>query len=320
MVELYTPVFRVEVDGLDHTREVWRYLSSLEYTDAEEDESDTINITVANCPAFSIPKRGAALKLWLGWKESSMKYFGVFTVDEVSGQFRPASMTISAKSADITGGSTSKEKTDLEWENISLGDLAAKIAAKHGCKAKVLLDAHYTYQAQTRESDIAFLRRLAKEAGASLTIKDKTFVIAPYGKAVRAKSSISYTDVISGSWALQEREKYQSVTALWWNKDDAMEESVSSGDGKPAYVIKKRYANAAEAQNAAANYKIKLSKGELELDLTVAGNPTLVSGAKVACSGFSPQDLNGSYLAKSVTHSISKSSGWTTVVKLDMLS
>lgn len=320
MVELYTPVFRVDVDGLNRTREVWQYLSSLEFSDSEEDESDTVNITVANCPAFSIPKRGVVLKLWLGWKESSMKYFGAFTVDEISGQFRPASMTISAKSADLTGDSTSKEKIDLEWENISLADLTAKISAKHGCKAKVLLDAHYTYQAQTRESDIAFLRRLAKEAGASLTIKDKTFVIAPYGKAVRAKSSLSYTDVISGSWALQEREKYQSVTASWWNKDDAIEESVSSGDGKPTYIIKKRFANAAEAQNAAASYRTKLSKGELELDLTVAGNPALVSGAKVACSDFLPQDLNGSYLVKSVTHSISKPSGWTTAVKLDRLS
>lgn len=319
MVELYTPVFRVEADGLDRTREVWRYLSSLEYTDAEEDESDAVDITVANCPAFSIPKRGAVLKLWLGWKESSMKYFGAFIVDEVNGQFRAATMTISAKSADLTGSSTSKEKADIEWENISLADLTVKIAAKHGCKAKVLLDARYAYQAQTRESDIAFLRRLAKEAGASLTIKDKTFVIAPCGEAFRAEAQISYKDVISGGWTLQEREKYQAVTAKWWNKDRAEEESVSSGGGQPAYVIKKRFANAAEARNAATNYMAKLAKGELELDLTTAGDPTLVSGAKVACTDFSPQEINGSYLVKSVRHSISKSSGWTTDITLDKL-
>lgn len=319
MVELYTPVFRVEADGIDRTRELWRCLSSLEYTDAEEDESDTVNITVANSPAFSIPKRGAELRLWLGWKESSMKYFGAFTINEISGSFRPAEMTISAKSADLTGAASAKEKLDVEWENISLASIAAKIAAKHGCEAKVLTGVHYAHQAQSGESDIAFLRRLAKEAGASLAIKDKTFVIAPYGKAFRAEAQISYKDVISGSWTLQEREKYRAVTAKWWNKDDAVEENVSSGDGKPAYVIKKRFANAAEARNAASNYKAKLAKGELELDVTTAGDPALVSGAKVTCAGFTPQELSGRYLAKSVTHSISKSSGWTTDITLDKL-
>ena len=319
MVELHTPVFRVEADGVDRTRELWRCLSSLEYTDAEEDESDTVDITVANSPAFSIPKRGAELRLWLGWKESSLKYFGAFLVDEVGGRFRPAEMTVSAKSADLTGAAAAKEKLDVEWENISLASIAAKIAAKHGCEAKVLTGVHYAHQAQSGESDIAFLRRLAKEAGASLAIKDKTFVIAPYGEAFRAEAHISYKDIVSGGWTLQEREKYQTVTAKWWNKDRAEEESVSSGGGQPAYIIKKRFANAAEARNAASNYKAKLAKGELELDITTAGDPALVSGAKVACTGFFPQELNGSYLAKSVRHSISKSSGWTTDITLDKL-
>lgn len=319
MVELYTPVFRVEVDGIERTRDVWRHLTSLEYTDAEEDQSDAVDITVANSPAFLIPRRGAELRLWLGWKESSLKYFGAFLVDEVGGRFRPAEMTVSAKSADLTGAAAAKEKADVEWENISLASIAAKIAAKHGCEAKVLTGVHYAHQAQSGESDIAFLRRLAKEAGASLAIKDKTFVIAPYGEAFRAEAHISYKDVISGGWTLQEREKYRAVTAKWWNKDRAEEESVSSGGGQPAYIIKKRFANAAEARNAASNYKAKLAKGELELDVTTAGDPALVSGAKVACTGFFPQELNGRYLAKSVRHSISKSSGWTTDITLDKL-
>lgn len=319
MVELFTPVFKVEVDGGDKTRNIWEYLESLVYADAEEGESDTITITVANCPTFIIPARGSVLRLWLGWKESDMKYFGSFTVDESGGNFRPATMSILAKSADVSGTSTAKDRKDIQWENISLASLAAKIAAKHRCKSKVTVDTYYQYRAQSNESDIAFLRRLSKEAGASLSIKDKTFVIAPSGEAFRAKAAIAYADVQSGSWTLQEREKYNSVRAVWWSKSEASEKSVTSGSGEPVYVIKKRFSSAAEAKTAASNYRRKLSKSQLEMSLVIQGDPAIVSGAAIKCSGFSPDGLNGEYLAKSVSHSISKSEGWTTNVTLNKI-
>lgn len=320
MVMLFTPVFRVEIAGIDKTREVWSYLESLEYTDNESGESDSVQITITNKPAFKIPLRGSDLKLWLGWKEDHLRYFGSFTINEISGQFKPATMTITAKSADLTAGSKIKEKTDREWENISLADIASKIAAAYGCTARVLLNVTYSYQAQSQESDIAFLKRLAGEAGATLSIKDKVYVIAPCGKAIRANAVISYNEVTSGSWTMPEREKYDSVSAKWWDADLAEEQKIKVGGDekkKSTYTIKKRFSSAAEAKMAAENYKAKLSKGELTLDLTTAGNPSLVSGAEVQISGFSPDELNTKYLAKSVTHSISKSGGWTTRISLD---
>lgn len=320
MVELYTPIFRVEVDGVNRTDEIWRCLESLEYTDSEGGESDTVNIAVTNSPAFSIPRRGAELRLWFGWKEASMKFFGSFIVDEVSGQINPANMSISAKSADVSAKSNAKSKKDIEWENISLADLTSKIAAKHNCKSKVMINAYYSYQAQTQESDIAFLKRLSQEAGATLAIKDKTFVIVPCGKAVRVKSAISCKDIISGSWTLQEREKYTSVTARWWDAQEAEEKQVVSGDGDTSYIIRKRFANAQEAQMAAENYKTKLSKGEFSLNITLVGTPEIVSGSEVFCQDFSPKELNATYLIKSVTHRISKQEGWITEAALDRIS
>ena len=317
--QLFTPVFKVEVDGGDKTRDIWKYLESLEYTDAEEGESDTVTITVANCPAFVIPARGSALRLWFGWKEIEMKYFGSFIVDESSGNLNPATMSISAKSANVSGSSTAKDRKDVQWENISLAGLAAKIAAKHGCKSKVSVNVYYQYRAQSNESDIAFLRRLAKEAGAALAIKDKTFVIAPSGEAVRAKAAIACTDVQSGGWTLQEREKYNSVKAVWWSKRQSKEKSVTSGSGEPVYVIRKRFSSSAEAKTAASNYRKKLSKSQLEMQLAIKGDPAIVSGAAITCSGFSPDELNGEYLAKSVSHSISKSGGWMTSVTLNKI-
>lgn len=320
MVELYTPCFKLEISGIDKTKEIWKNLDNLQYSDLEEGESDTLSFTVANCPAFAIPVRGGAVRLWLGWKEGRMKYFGSFNIDEISGNFSPATMTITAKSAYLCADSTLKQKADRQWEKISLADLTAKIAAKHGCKAKVSIKTYYTYQAQTNESDMAFLKRLAKEAGGSLTIKDKTFIIAPSGVATRSKTSLQFTAACSGSFTVQDREKYGSVKAVWWDKENAREVAIVEGDGQPTHRIRKRFASAAEAKSAVSGYLTKLNKSQVSLEITVPGDPSLVSGAEVTCAGFSPKDINGQYLAKSVTHNISKTGGWTTDISLDKIS
>lgn len=316
---LFTPVFRLEVDGIDKTRKIWQFLESLEYEDNDEDDSDSISFTVANSPAFAIPQRGAAVKLWLGWAENGkMKYFGSFIVDEISGSFKPATMTITAKSANFTDKSTEKEKEDREWENLSLSDLAAQIAAKHGCTAKVSIDMFYPYIAQSNESDVSFLRRLAKEAGGSLRIKDKTFIISEAGKTIRGTTSLDYSNVSSGSYSFQEKESYSSVVASYWDPEYATESSVTAGSGKPAYKIKKRFNSAAEAKAAAENYAAKNSKGLLSMDLTIYGNPAMASGVQVKCTGFSPKALDGSYLVKSCRHLLTKS-GWTTQINLEKI-
>lgn len=316
VTSLFTPVFRLEVGGIDRTRKTWQYLESLEYEDNDEDDSDSMSFVVANLPAFAIPARGAAVKLWLGWKENSLKYFGAFTVDEVSGNFKPATMSVTAKSANFTKDSTEKEKQDREWENITLADLTAKIAETHGCAARVSVEVFFPHVAQTNESDISFLRRLAKEEGATLRIKDKTFVIAAAGVAIRGKASIDYSNVSSGSFAFTEKDNYSSVQAVYWDPEYARESSVTSGSGKPVFKIKKRFNSAAEAQAAAENHAKKNSKGTLTMDLTLQGNPALMSGVQVTCAGFSPKSLDGTYLVKSCRQSVTKS-GWTTQINIE---
>lgn len=314
--ELFTPAFRLEVDGIDRTRKIWEYLESLEYEDNDEGDSDSISFVVANQPTFAVPVRGASVRLWLGWQESGLKYFGAFTVDEVSGNFKPATMSVTAKSANFTKDATEKEKQDREWENITLADLTAKIAETHGCMAQVSVDVHYPHIAQTNESDISFLRRLAKEEGATLRIKDKTFVIAAAGTVIHGKASVDYSDVSSGSYTFAEKDSYSAAQAVYWDPEYARESSVTAGSGKPVYKIKKRFNSEAEAQAAADNHAKRQAKSTLSMDLTLAGNPAMMSGVQVTCTGFSPQALNGTYLVKSCKHSVTRL-GWMTQITIE---
>lgn len=320
MVEV-TPCIRLEIDGIDRTQPIWKYLESVSYDDAEDGESDSLSITVTNAPSFEMPKPGTKMRFWMGW-ESNIKYMGQFIVDEATVNVgSPLTMGITAKSANFTGQGTAKERKDREFENISLAGLAAKLAGEMGCVARVQVDVHYSHIAQTNESNMAFLQRLAAEAGAGLSIKDKTIVIYPPKMASRQEVSINSTEVTSGTFTAKAREEYGEVEARWWDKDEAEEKSVTAtkkteGKGGAKQVIKKRFNSAAEAKAAAENRMSKQERGELEANLTMPGNPAMVAGAKIKLSGFKPESLNGSYIAKSVSHSIS-SSGWTTSANLE---
>lgn len=335
MVELFTPCFRLEIDGIDRTLKVWEHLESINYEDAEDGESDSLSFTVANDPPFSIPAPGAEVKFWLGWKEAGgIKYFGTFIIDESSLELNPAQMRVSAKSANFNSsqkGSTSeKQRKDREWENITLADLVGKIAAEHKLKAKVEVEIHYPHIAQTGEGNLSFLQRLASEVGAVFAVKDSTILIYPPSKGSRPETTIRYTQSVSGSFTAKAREEYTEVEAKWWDKKEATEKSVSSnrkkkkgnegskGGGTTKHTIKKRYHSASEAKAAADNQMTLLERGEFEGSLTLPGDPSLVAGAEVTLEGFKPEAVNGRYLAKSVSHSVSRS-GWTTGVTLEGL-
>jgi phage protein D len=319
MVERFTPTARIEIDGEDKTRPIWEHLESLSYGDAEKDDSDSVEISVANDPAFSLPPHGAKVRLWMGYKEKAERLMGTFEVDETSIELSPAVMRIRARSASFSAGKD-KEKEDKEWEKLSLAELAEKIAAKHGYKSKVTLEVYYEEVAQTQESDLNFLKRLAEEADGSFAIRDKTILIFPPDQASRPKATLAYSESCRGSFTWTDREKYGKVEVRWWDVLRAEEKTltVSGGDGEAAYKVKKRFKNAAEAQQAAKNRMAKLNRGGIRGNLTVPGDPALVAGAEITLEGFTPQEINGSYLSTGVRHSMTRS-GWTTQINLERL-
>jgi phage protein D len=229
MVDRFTPTARIEIDGEDKTRPIWEHLESLTYEGSESDESDCVEISVANNPAFSLPPHGAKVRLWMGYKEEGQRLMGTFQVDETSLELSPAVMRIRARSASF--GGKDKEKEDKEWEKLSLAELAEKIAAKHGYKSKVTLDVYYEEIAQTQESDLNFLKRLAEEAGGSFAIRDKTILIFPPDLASRPKAVLVYTESCRGSFTWADREKYGAVKAKWWDVLRAEEKTVEAGGG-----------------------------------------------------------------------------------------
>ena len=165
MVERYTPTARIEIDGEDRTRPIWEHLESLTYSDAEQGEADSLEISVANDPPFVMPPKGAKVRLWMGYKEESQKLMGTFEVDETSVELKPAVMRIRARSASFSKGKD-KQKEDIEWEGITLAELAEKLPA--AVKNKTLPLVLCCASGRRSAAAVAVAKKLGHEKAVSL--------------------------------------------------------------------------------------------------------------------------------------------------------
>lgn len=315
----FAPRFLLEVDGVDVSETLSKDIQSLECADGWDDEADSLSFELANDPPFSIPRRGAAVRLWLWYEGGEPRFMGSFEVDEATVTLRPATLSVTARSASFSTG-TAKERRSAEWERVSLADLAGRIAARHGMAARVSVDAWYDAVAQTEESDLHFLRRLTVEAHGIFAVRDGTILITPPTSGSRPRVSIVRTSVESGQFRMADRGKYRSVRAVWWDAAAARERSVtvSGGDGEATYVLRRPFRHDGEARTAARNMMDRLRRGELSGEIVVPGDPSLAAGAEAELSGFSPRAIDGLYLIEGVRHSLSRRN-WTTSVKLERL-
>ncbi len=155
--------YQIIADGTDVTRKFQDRLISLTIVDEAGQKSDTAEIKIDDRDHLvALPETGARLKIALGFVGQLVE-IGTYVVDDISGEITPATMTISAKAANMLGGIRARKTRS--WQKKTVGDIVKKIAGEHGLKPVVSnsLKSHFhAYQAQTSESDLNFLTRLAK--------------------------------------------------------------------------------------------------------------------------------------------------------------
>ncbi|RKJ80514.1 phage late control D family protein [Pyramidobacter sp. CG50-2] len=323
MVARFHPALKLEVASVDITEKLSANALSFVYNDHEKDDADSVSFTLFNAPAFAVPCRGDPVAAWIGWKETGLRFLGRFIVDEISvklaGGGAPASMSVTAKSADFSKGA-GKVKRSRQWEDVSLADIAARIAAEEGCASKTVgVSLVYRSVAQSNESNLHLLRRLCAEAGLRFGVKDRTFVISAPEADLRGAATLSASEVSSGSFTFADRGRYGSVTARWWDAELAREQAVTAGGGTPVYTIRKTFQSTAEAWTAARNKLTELQRGQIEGTVTLMGREDLFAGTILTLADFSPSQLNGDFMITNCIHNISPSSGFTTTLKLETI-
>ncbi|WP_272945502.1 contractile injection system protein, VgrG/Pvc8 family, partial [Sphingobium sp. ba1] len=180
--------WRVTMDGRDLTGAMRPRLVSLTLSEKRGDEADQLDIILDDSDGLlAIPKEGAVLRLALGWKQGRDVTIGLvdkgrYKVDDVSHTGPPDQIRIRARATDFT--SDIRNRREQSWKATTLGAVLTEVAGRNGLIARIapaLAATALPSISQSRESDIAFLRRLGRDYGAVATIKDKTLIFTPIG-------------------------------------------------------------------------------------------------------------------------------------------
>jgi phage protein D len=303
--------YKVLADGQDITAKIRDRLLSLTVHDASGLESDTLTLVLDNRDlAIAFPATGAALQVWIGYKQQPLTFKGVYQVDELEDTLDTDELTIHAKAARMKG--SLKAPKDASYDDISFGDLVAQIAGEHGYDSAIndeLAPVMFTHIDQKGESDLNLLSRLAKEHNAiAKPVNDKLVVIPKsLAKSVSGQPlpalTISDRANSSGRVSIHERTDYQAVTAYWFDEANQQRVAVTQGEGQPVYVMRDNFTDKDKASSAAKGKLEDLRRGKSSLTLTRPLTPAMMPEGVITLTKHKPS-ANGAWIVEEVDHVI----------------
>lgn len=279
---------------------------------------------------LAIPKEGAVLRVQLGWKQgrdvtTGLVDKGSFKVDDVSHGGPPDQITIKARAADFT--SKIRNRREQSWKNTTLGAVLKDVAGRNGLTLKVapgLSGIALKSISQSRESDIAFLRRLGREHDAVATIKDKHLIFARKGAGTTTSGKAMPTLTIRRgdgdrhNWQRQKRDGQEGVTASWHDKKGAARKTFTVGKADGAKKLRKIYPDEASAKRAAIAERDRLKRAPATLDMKLAlGRADAIPEARVTVSGYKDEIDATTWLISEVTHGLDKAGGFATEIRME---
>ncbi|MCW2396179.1 MULTISPECIES: contractile injection system protein, VgrG/Pvc8 family [unclassified Sphingobium] len=323
--------WRVTLDGVDLSDRLRPRLVSLSLSERRDDEADQLDIVLSDTDGgLAIPKEGAVLSVEIGWKQGrnvpiGLVHKGSFKVDDVTHAGPPDQITIRARSADFT--SEIRNRREGSWKDTTLGAVLRDVAGRNGLTAKVAPDLSsiaLASIAQSRESDVAFLRRLGRAHDAVATIKDGHLIFARKGAGVTTSGKplpalvIERAHVSNHSWQRQKRDGQTGVAASWHDRGRAKRQTITVGEAGGAKRLRKVYPDEASAQRAAVAERDRLRRAPATLDLNLAlGRPDATPEARVRVSGFKDEIDATNWLIREVTHRLDKAGGLSSDLRME---
>ena len=223
------PAYKITIDGKDITTLVKPRLMSLTLTDNRGFEADQVELQLDDADGkLTLPRRGASMRAWLGWKGTPLIDKGSFTVDELEHAGAPDTLTITGRSVDFRESLNVKKERSFHGKKLSeIIDTIAKNNGLFSILSTSLKDEVIDHIDQTNESDAAFLVRLAKEFDTIPTVKDGRLLFVRAGLALTATGKAMPPLIITRKagdnhrFSVADRDAYTGVVAYWHDKKAA---------------------------------------------------------------------------------------------------
>lgn len=284
------------------------------------------------------PEKGATLNIninTLNWSSLSEGLktlpLGEFKIDEIEGVSSPN--TINLKAVAVEGASSMRStKKSKSWDKVTLKTIATEKATENGMQLfwDCSIDPTLEHVEQSRESDLALLHKLCKDAGFSLKVaKTQIFILDEWKYESQkpimillhpgitwsneeAEENLLLSRVISYRYTDKTRDIFKGCRVRYQNsKKKTVIEAVFMDPQKKddptldLLEVNEQIKDVAEGERLARKKLREKNAGETTFSLTIPGNTNVYASAVMTLKGFGK--LDSDYLVTKCTHQITDS-------------
>ncbi len=324
-----TPDFKILANDNDITNVIRENFISLTLTDKRGLKSDEITLVLNDIDQpINWPKKGAELKVSLGYVGSTLVDKGLYKVDSVKHSGPPDQLIIVAKAADMLG--SFKSQITQSYHQKSIKQIIEIIASRNNLKpavsdklGRIVID----HIDQAEESDLHFLTKLARRYDALTKPSNGTLLFTEKGKAKTASGAnmprftLLLNEVSHYSLDEQSRDDYTGVKTYYHDQGSAKRKSVVVGSKDKLKTLKPSYANKTEASSKAQAELDVIKRGGFKGTLDFKhGKPELTAESLIKPTGKGWRaEYVKEWVLDNVIHTLDSSQGLSTQVGFESL-
>lgn len=320
-----SPRWVLNYEGANITAEISRMVVGINYVDYLSDLSGEVEVTVEDHerrwqgPWY--PVLGDRLNLMLGYHGAALLPCGDFQVDELELTGPPDTFTLRCLAAYITPAM--RTANSVGYENRTLLEIAESIAGKYGLSvtsAPEVSDVSFARVTQKHESDLVFLKRLAREHDYDFTVRGATMVFYSRGalEQMPPVATLTRSDVEEFEFRNRTHRIYRAAQVAYQDpmskaliSQGTVNSSVPSGDHLKLAV---RCENAQQALIKAQAALHAQNMLFTEAVIVAPGSIVFATGSNLALSNFG--EFDGTYLICGASHKLDRKSGYRTQLEM----
>ncbi len=320
-----SPQWTLNYQGVNITADISRMVLAITYTDYLGGLSGEADIEIEDhdrrWQRQWFPVLGDMLSLAIGYNDEAPLPCGDFQIDQLELGGPPDVFCLRCLAAYITPAM--RTPNTVGYENQTLLGIARTIGGKYGLalvSAPGMADLQFARITQAEETDLGFLKRLAREHNYDFTVRGGSLVF--YARTALENAAPAATVLRTDTERFTFRNRtcriYQSARVAYLDpltKRLITQSAVASRPAPTGDTLKLR-ARCENGQQALLKAQAALhahNRKFVEVELVLPGSTVLAAGSNVALSGFGAFD--GTYLIQVARHRLNRPAGYTTEVE-----
>jgi uncharacterized protein len=315
------PTYIAVFNGRTTKGEIGDMIESITLVDKLEGESDTVDLRLNNYDAYWIntpPQKGDRLIVSIGYRNEPMAQPVEYELDEFTYHVAPDYVAVKGQATPPVTKNM-RQKYSYAYEDTTLADIAAYIAAKHGLRiAGQIPPINFKRVTQKNETDLSFLRRIALKYGVIFKVDScKTLVFSEEIEIESRPPVLVLNRTLlknSSTFTVKSVDTYASASVQYRDPktDEMYRTDVAGGQTQTVdnlNVVAERFEDIGQTEKRAAEALRKANAQEVEGTIDTEGEVSYVAGINIELTGMG--FLDGKYQIREVRQSITTSAGFT---------